>query len=153
MIRDDAAEALAQAEFFDICDDEQRRMLAFAGEERRFEPDAVLYQAGEMPMGAFVLIDGTLKAKPEGQGAGKPYAISEPGSVVSAMALILAKPRPVTVSAVTEVSALFVPRLAFLKLVQQSPELAQRAVARVERELGNYLGALEPARKKMKADE
>ena len=40
-----------------------------------------------------------------------------------------------------------------MKLVQQSPELAQRAVARVERELGNYLGALEPARRKMKAGE
>ena len=69
------------------------------------------------------------------------------------MALILSKPRPVTITAVTECRALFVPRTAFLKLVQQSPDLAQRAVARVERELGNYLGALEPARRKMKADE
>jgi CRP-like cAMP-binding protein len=151
MIRDGAAEALAQAEFFDICDDEQRRMLAFAGDVRHFEPDAVLYQAGDVPQGAFILISGTLKAKPEGPGAGKPYAVSEPGSVVSAMALILAKARPVTISAVTDCEALFVPRNAFLKLVQQSPELAQRAVARVERDLGNYLGALEPARRKMKA--
>lgn len=153
MIRDDAAEALAQAEFFDICDDEQRRMLAFAGDIRHFDPDAVLYKAGGMPLGAFVLIEGTLKAKPEGPGAGKPYAISEPGSVVSAMALILAKPRPVTISAVTDTRTLFVPRSAFLKLVQQSPDLAQRAVARIERDLGNYLGALDPVRRKMKADD
>ncbi len=153
MIRDDAAEALAQAEFFDICDDEQRRMLAFAGDIRHFDPDAVLYKAGDMPLGAFVLVEGTLKARPEGPGAGKPYAISEPGSVVSAMALILAKPRPVTITAVTDSQTLFVPRTAFLKLVQQSPELAQRAVARVERELGNYLGALEPVRRKMKDGE
>ncbi|MHA6689223.1 Crp/Fnr family transcriptional regulator [Devosia sp. A449] len=150
MIRDDAAEALAQAEFFDICDDEQRRMLAFAGDLRRFDPDAVLYQAGAVPEGAYVLVDGTLKAKPD---SGKPYTIAEPGSVVSAMALILAKPRPVSISAVTECTALFVPRTAFLKLVQQSPELAQRAVARVERDLGDYLGALEPVRRKMKADD
>lgn len=152
MIRDDAAEALAQADFFDICDDEQRRMLAFAGDLRHFDPDAVLYQAGDMPLGAFVLINGTLKAKPEGKGGSKPYAISEPGSVVSAMALILAKPRPITVTAVTDSRTLFVPRSAFLKLVQQSPELAQRAVARVERELGDYLDALEPVRRKMKAE-
>lgn len=152
MIRDDAAEALAQAEFFDICDDEQRRMLAFAGDIRQFEPDDVLYQAGEVPLGAFVLIAGTLKAKPEGPGAGKPYAISEPGSVVSAMALILAKSRPVTITAVTECDVLFVPRSAFLKLVQQSPDLAQRAVARVQQDLGNYLGALEPVRRKMKPE-
>lgn len=152
MIRDDAAEALAQAEFFDICDDEQRRMLAFAGDIRQFEPDDVLYQAGEVPLGAFVLIAGTLKAKPEGPGAGKSYAISEPGSVVSAMALILAKSRPVTITAVTECDVLFVPRSAFLKLVQQSPDLAQRAVARVQQDLGNYLGALEPVRRKMKPE-
>ena len=152
MIRDDAAEALARAEFFDICDDEQRRMLAFAGDQRHFDPDAVLYQAGDTPSGAFVLISGTLKAKPEGQGAGKPYAISEPGSVVSAMALILSKPRPVTISAVTDSETLFIPRHAFLKLVQQSPELAQRAVERVQRDLGNYLGALEPVRRKMKPE-
>jgi CRP-like cAMP-binding protein len=152
MIRDDAAEALGQAEFFDICDEEQRRLLAFAGDMRHFDPDAQLYKAGDMPQGAFVLLEGTLKAKPEGPGAGKPYAISEPGSVVSAMALILAKPRPVTITAVTDVRTLFVPRTAFLKLVQQSPELAQRAVARVERELGHYLDALEPVRRKMKAE-
>lgn len=151
MIRDDAAEALAQAEFFDICDDEQRRMLAFAGDRRRFAPDAVLYQAGEVPLGAFVLIDGTIKAKPEG--AGKPYAISEQGSVISAMALILPKSRPVTISAVTECDTLFVPRHAFMKLVQQSPDLAQRAVARIERDLGNYLGALDPVRRKMKPED
>ena len=153
MIRDEGAEALAQAEFFDICDDEQRRMLAFAGDRRHFGPDDVLYKAGDVPLGAFVLISGTLKAKPEGQGAGKPYAVSEPGSVVSSMALILAKARPVTITAVTDCETLFVPRHAFMKLVQQSPELAQRAVARVERDLGNYLGALEPARRKMKSGE
>ena len=153
MIRDEGAEALAQAEFFDICDDEQRRMLAFAGDRRHFDADEVLYKAGDVPLGAFVLISGTLKAKPEGQGAGKPYAVSEPGSVVSSMALILAKARPVTITAVTDCETLFVPRHAFMKLVQQSPELAQRAVARVERDLGNYLGALEPARRKMKSGE
>ena len=150
MIRDFAAEALARAEFFDICDDEQRRMLAFAGDQRHFEPDAVLYQAGDVPQGAFVLISGTLKAVPA-QG-GKPYAVSEPGSGVSDMALILAKPRSVTISAVTDCQTLFVPRYAFIKLVQQSPELAQRAIERVQQDIGNYLGALEPISRRMKAE-
>ena len=150
MIRDEAAAALAQAEFFDICDDEQRRMLAFAGDRRHFEPDAVVYQAGSVPHGAHVLISGTLKAKPEGKGATKPYAISEPGSVVSSMALILDKPRQVTFTAVTDCETLFVPRQAFLKLLEQSPDLAQRAVERIQSDLSGYLGALEPMRAKMR---
>ena len=151
MIRDEADAALAQAEFFDICDDEQRHMLAFASDRRHFEPDAVLYQSGDVPQGAHVLISGTLKAKPDG--TSKPYAISEPGSVVSAMALILAKPRLVTFTTVTDCETLFVPRHAFLKLVQQSPDLAQRAVARIERDLGSYLGALEPVGRRMRASD
>lgn len=150
MIRDIAAEALAQAEFFDICDDEQRRMLAFAGDQRHFDPDEVLYKAGEVPQGAFVLISGTLKAQPEG--GGKPQAVSMPGSVVSAMALILAKPRPITITAVTDCQTLFVPRYAFIKLIQQSPDFAQRAVERVQQDIGNYLDALQPFSRKMRPE-
>lgn len=152
MIRDDAAEALASAEFFDICDDEQRRMLAFASDIRRFDADMVIYSAGTEPEGAYILMSGTLKAKPEGTAGGKPYAISEPGSVVSAMALILPKPRPVTITAVTDSLALLVPRHAFIKLLQQSPDLAQRATHRIQRELGSYLEALEPIRARMKGE-
>ncbi|MGV8833856.1 MAG: Crp/Fnr family transcriptional regulator [Devosia sp.] len=152
MIRDEADAALAQAEFFDICDDEQRRMLAFAGDRRHFDSDAVVYKSGDVPQGAYVLISGTLKARPEGKGA-KPYAISEPGSVVSSMALILDKPRQVTFTAVTDCETLFIPRQAFLKLLQQSPELAQRAVARVERDLGSYMDVLEPVGRRMRASE
>lgn len=146
---DDAAAVLSYADFFEICDDEQKRLLAFASEWRRFGADDVVYKAGDVPQGAHVLISGTLKAKPE---TGKPYAISEPGSIVSAMALILDKPRPVTVTAVIDCETLMVPRQAFLKLVEQSPDLAQRAVARIQRDLGNYLGALEPVAAKMKGN-
>ena len=148
---DNAAGVIAQAEFFEICDDEQRRLLAFASERRSFAADEVIYKAGDVPGGAHVLALGTLKGKPEGPGAvGKAYAISEPGSIISAMALILAKPRPITVTAVIDCETVFVPRLAFLKLLEQSPELAQRAVERIQNDLGSYLGALDPIGKKMK---
>lgn len=149
MIRDDAAEALAQAEFFDICDDEQQRMLAFAGDLRSFASGDILYAAGDVPLGAHVLIEGTLTVQPEASGAA-PYRITEPGSVVSAMALILAKPRALTVTAESDCETLFVPRQAFMKLVQQSPVLAQRAAARIEHDLSHYLDALEPLRRRMK---
>jgi|GEM_PF-434701 len=152
MMRDEAAEALALAEFFNICDEDQRRMLAFASDVRRFDADSVIYRAGETPLGAHVLISGTLRARPEESGAGRPYAISEPGSMVSSMALILDRPRPITITAVTDCRTLFVPRAAFLKLVQRAPDLAQRATARLERDLRGYLGALEPVRQRLKTD-
>lgn len=146
---DDAAAMLARAEFFEMCDDDQRRMLAFAGDQQHFGAEQVLYRAGEVPSGAFVLLGGALQVVPQ---SGAPYTIEEPGSVVSAMALILAKPRPVTISALGEAEVFFVPRHAFMKLVQQSPVLAQRVTARIEADLGSYLSALEPIRKKIKGN-
>ncbi len=148
---DDAAAILARADFFSMCDDEQRRMLGFASDRRHVDADDIIYKAGDVPQGAYVLIEGTIKARNVGVEAGKPYALSEPGSVVSAMALILDKPRPVTISAVTDCELLFVPRSAFLKLVRQYPELAQKAVQRIEGELSGYLTALDPLKRKMKA--
>lgn len=150
MRMDDAAGVLSQADFFDICDDEQRRMLGFAGDRQHFDADDVIYRAGEVPQGAYVLMDGTVKARHEGAEAGKPYALSEPGSVISPTALILDKPRQVTFTAVTDCELLFVPRSAFLKLLRQYPELAQRAAQRIEQDLGRYMHALEPLRRKMK---
>lgn len=149
MRMDDAAGVLAQADFFDILDDEQLRMLGFAGDRQYFESDQIIYQAGEVPQGAYVLVEGTVRARHEGTEAGKPYALSEPGSVLSPTALILTRPRPVTFTAVTDCDLLFVPRSAFLKLAKQSPDLAARAAERIQKELGNYLGALEPLRRRM----
>jgi len=150
MKMDDAAAVLGRAEFFDICDDEQRKMLGFAGDRQHFDADSIIYKAGTAPQGAWVLIDGTIKARHEGAEAGKPYALSEPGSVISPTALILEKPRPVTFTAVTDCELLFIPRSAFLKLIRQYPELAQRAAQRVEQELGRYMHALEPLKSRMK---
>jgi len=52
MRMDDAAGVLARADFFDICDDEQLRMLGFAGDRKHFDADAVIYKAGAVPSGA-----------------------------------------------------------------------------------------------------
>jgi len=125
-------------------------MLGFASDHRHVEADEVIYKAGDVPQGAYVLVEGTVKARNEGPEAGKPYALSEPGSIISPMALILDKPRPVTITAVTDCELLFVPRTAFLKLVRQNPELAQKAAQRIERELSNYLNALDPLARRMK---
>lgn len=128
-------------------------MLGFAGDRQRFDADSIIYKAGDVPLGAFVLIDGTVRARHEGAEAGKPYALSEPGSVISPTALIIDKPRPVTFTAVTDCEVLFVPRAAFMKLARQYPDLAQRAAQRIQQDLGRYMHALEPLRTKIKGSQ
>ena len=145
---DDTATILGRAEFFDICDADQRRLLAFASERKKFRPGTVIYASGDVPEGAHVLISGTVATTRDGD-EGNPYIIHEAGSVLGAMALVVAKPRPVTVKAIDAVETLFVPRLAFMKLATQNPDLAQRAADRIRRELSGYLGAIEQMKPKM----
>jgi len=145
---DDTATILAYADFFEICDAEQRRLLAFASERQRFAPGAVIYKSGDVPEGAHVLISGRVSTRPDEAGA-KPYSTSEPGALIGAMALVLAKPRPLTITALNGVETLLVPRSAFMKLARQFPDLAERAAQRIERELASYVGAIEAVRGRM----
>lgn len=142
---DDAATILGRADFFEVCDAEQRRLLAFASERKRYRPGSVIYAAGDKPTGAHVLISGTIATMQQG-GEDNPYLVHAVGAVIGAMSLVVERPRPVTVKAIDAVETLLVPRTAFLKLANQNPDLAARAADRIRSELLGYLGAIEGAR-------
>jgi CRP-like cAMP-binding protein len=145
---DDAATILGRADFFEVCDAEQRRLLAFASERKKFRPGTVIYASGDVPEGAHVLISGTVSTTQDGA-EDNPFLIHAQGALLGAMALVVAKPRPVTLKAVDAVETLFVPRSAFMKLANQYPELAGRAAERIRGELTSYLGAIEAVRGRM----
>lgn len=145
---DDAATILGRADFFEVCDADQRRLLAFASERRKFRPGSVIYQAGDVPEGAHVLVAGTVSSTQTGR-EDNPFIIHDAGAVLGATALVLSKPRQVTIKAIDAVETLLVPRSAFMKLAQQYPDLAARAAERIRRELSGYLGAIETLRPRM----
>ena len=145
---DDATTILGRADFFEVCDAEQRRLLAFASERKKWRAGSGLYEAGEVPEGAHVLVSGTVATYQQGDDS-NPFVISAQGAVLGAMSLVVAKPRPVTVKAVDNVETLFVPRSAFMKLANQAPDLAQRAADRIRRELTGYLSAVEQVKGKI----
>ena len=145
---DDATTILGRADFFEVCDAEQRRLLAFASERKKWRAGSVIYEAGEVPEGAHVLVSGTIATYQQGDEA-NPFVISSQGAVLGAMSLVVAKPRPVTVKAVDTVETLFVPRSAFIKLCNQAPDLAARAADRIRRELSGYLTAVEQIKGKI----
>jgi CRP-like cAMP-binding protein len=145
---DDATTILGRADFFTVCDAEQRRLLAFASERKKWRPNAVIYEAGDVPEGAHVLVTGTVATYQEGDES-NPFVISSQGALLGAMSLVVAKPRPVTVKAVDNVETLFVPRSAFMKLANQAPDLARRAAERIRGELIGYLGAIEQVKPKI----
>jgi CRP-like cAMP-binding protein len=146
---DDAAMILASADFFEICTDEQRRMLAFASERKRYPAGTVISKAGDVPDGAMVLASGTISVTPESENEPNPFIVSEVGAVIGAMALIVGRPRELTVRAINIVEMIFVPRHAFLKLANQSPDLAERAAERIRHDLGSFVSAIDPIRDRM----
>jgi CRP-like cAMP-binding protein len=141
---EDAATILSRADFFQICNAEQRRLLAFASERRRHPAGATIYKSGDVSEGAHVLVSGTVTVATDGP-AENPKIIQQSGVVIGAMALFVAKPRPVTVKAVDSVETLFVPRTAFMKLAKQFPDMAARAAKRIQRDVVGYLGAVDRA--------
>lgn len=138
---EDSATILSRADFFQICNAEQRRLLAFASERRRHPAGSFIYKSGEVPDGAHVLVSGTVTV--DAGGEAPPRTVSESGVVLAAMSLFVAKPRPVAVKAVDSVETLFVPRSAFMKLAKQFPDMAQRAAQRIEQDVRGFLGAVD----------
>jgi CRP-like cAMP-binding protein len=91
-------------------------------------------------------VSGTVTVATEGVGGdSNPRIVTQSGVVLGAMALFVAKPRPVTVKAVDSVETLFVPRTAFMKLAKQFPDMAARAAQRIQRDVVGYLGAVDKA--------
>lgn len=144
---DDNETVLAATGFFQDLDESQRRLLAFSSERMTHEAGTVLYRARGMAEGAHVLIKGELEIK--AQGEDDPERVSEPGTVLAAMALIVARPRPVTVTVAEPAETLFVPRTAFLKLIRSYPDLAERLAQRISGQLSDYVRAFGPVRSRM----
>lgn len=142
---DDAANILGAADFFSICDLEQRRMLAFGSDRQVLKAGEVLFRVGDVTPGAYVLISGELVSRDKHSGDEKLHSvdIDQPGTVIGELAMIAKHPRRSTVTAKTEVELLFVPRDTFSKLMQQFPDLAAKAAAKVQGDLQSYIGTVQ----------
>lgn len=140
-------DALAGASVFAGLSEEQLRLLAFSSETRRLKAGEVLYYAGAISDGAFVLISGTIEID---HGNGRAITVDEVYATIGELALVAARPRPATVVARSEAEFIFVPREGFMKLIEVYPEIAGRMAARVRESLTRYLGSLDPLRTKMK---
>ena len=149
---DDSASILATADFFTVCNDEQRRLLAFTCDRRIHRNGEILCKAGENGDGAYILISGTLEVTQKRDGPNKVRLVKVPGTVIGELALVLERPRRVTVKAVTSAQTLFVPRKSFDKLLRQFPDMAQRTQAYMAQTLTGYVTALGTVQKRMKAE-
>lgn len=140
---DDFTSIISKAAFFEICGDEQHRLLAFSSERRTYKAGDIIFAHGDAADGAYIVTRGSVAISDNQNHAKKTYGVSGPNAMIGELSLVLDRPRRKTATAVTNVDSLFVPRLAFMKLMRQYPEMAALAAARIEDELGSFLGALD----------
>lgn len=137
---------LAGVPFLDICTDEQLQLLAFASEPRDFKAGDELMAQNEVADGAFVLVRGSVAIGEAGAPTSKSFGVSGPNAMLGELALMLSRPQRKTITAVTDLQTVFIPRAAFLKLLRQYPDLAERAAERIQGELSGFLDSLESFR-------
>lgn len=131
----DESGALRALDLFADFSDDHIKLLAFASEAVSLAAGAVLYEAGDLANGAYVLVSGQL----ESRGLAEDRFVVDPPALVGEIGLMLARPRPVTLVARRSCELLFVPREPFLKILRSEPALA-RSVAEILREdLAAYL--------------
>ncbi len=132
----DESGALKALELFADFSDEQLKLLTFASEAVSVAAGEVIFSAGDMANGGYVLVTGQLELQ---DGTGNGGFIVDPPALVGEIGLMLAKPRAATVTARRVSDLLFVPREPFLKILRSDPALAHSVAAFLRAELSSYL--------------
>lgn len=99
--------------------------LSGLGISRHFRPGVSILFQGDDSSGVYILISGYVKVfHTDEEGVETGYRLQGPGELIGELALIDQQPRSATVTAISEVTALYIPASAFLKQLQSDPGLA-----------------------------
>lgn len=128
------------------------RILAIGAESLSVEPGHVLFTAGDIADGAYIVQQGSFSLKPERAGAEE--VVAGPGTLLGKSALLAETRRPATATARENSTVMRVSRAMFLKMLEGYPEAALRMreviAARADqwgREIENVRAALTPRTK------
>jgi CRP-like cAMP-binding protein len=140
--------ALSSAAVFAGLNEEQLRLLAFSSERRRYGAGDFVFKAGELPEGAYVLIEGEVEIVHPGEQM-DPVRTSEKGAMLGELALLISKPRPTSAVVIHDATFVYVPRKDFLRLVEAYPRIASALSVRLKDSILRYLGSLSDVRAKL----
>ena len=99
------------------------RILAIGAEGYRLEAGQVLFTAGDVADGAYVVQRGSFTLRPERGGA---EIIAGPGTLLGESALLAETKRPATATAREDSTVLRISRTMFLKMLEGYPDAAHR---------------------------
>ena len=100
------------------------RILAIGAEGYRLEAGQVLFTAGDVADGAYVVQRGSFTLRPERGGGAE--IIAGPGTLLGESALLAETKRPATATAREDSTVLRISRTMFLKMLEGYPDAAHR---------------------------
>jgi CRP-like cAMP-binding protein len=99
------------------------RILAIGAEGFRVDAGQILFAAGDIADGAFVVQRGSFTLQPE---RGNPEAVAGAGTLLGESALLAETRRPTTATAREDSTVLRISRAMFLKMLEGYPDAAER---------------------------
>jgi CRP-like cAMP-binding protein len=149
MALDDDIRFFAQVPTLSLLGEEALRILAIGAELRFLPKGSVLFHAGDLADGGYIIRDGLISLDPSAMSGGD-IIEAGPGTLLGEIALLTDTVRPATATALEPTTVLRLSRSLFLKMLEGFPDAAQNLrdsfATRTEqwtRELGNVRQILE----------
>jgi CRP-like cAMP-binding protein len=101
------------------------RILAIGAETRNVASGAVLFYAGDLADGGYVVQDGSFLLEPDRPARTQREAIAGPGALLGELALVTDTVRTTTATAQEPSAVLRIPRSLFVKTLEGYPEAAR----------------------------
>ncbi|MEX0851759.1 MAG: Crp/Fnr family transcriptional regulator [Bauldia sp.] len=121
--------ALERTVLFNGLDVDEIRRLSGIARHSALAPSAVLFDQGDESDGLYVVISGIVRIYLVSQdGREATINLAEAGEVIGEMALLDGLPRSASAAALTEAALIFIPRDAFLDLLDGSAKLARQII-------------------------
>ena len=124
------------------------RVLAIGAEQRQLQSGAVLFYAGELADGAYIVQHGALLVEPGTPAEGEEYTAG-PGTLLGELALLTETVSPVTAIAREPTIVVRIPRSLFRKMLEGYPAAAKRLRDAMAERLSGLTADLEAVQRKL----
>lgn len=129
---------------FALLDSASLRAVAERAVAQELAAGQMLFRAGDVSDGGYVIVAGALALTPDQQG----HEVRQvgPGALVGELALLVEGPRPASARALEQTSLLHIPRQTFMEVLENAPQAAERLRRSMAERLEGFLGDLDHVR-------
>jgi CRP-like cAMP-binding protein len=113
----------------------QLKLLAFTSQRLTFEAGQDLFRLGDIGDSAYIIISGEADVLVDKEGTEVAVAKAGKNEIVGEIAILCNVPRTATIRAVTELTALKIPKDLFFRLIAEFPDMGVQVMAELARRL------------------